>query len=52
MKFKASNKNGADISEFLRIFLTSFDHNPNETIYFVIAFIDLYKRISEKNNLV
>jgi len=44
-KFEAFGTQGADIFEFVRIFLNILPHSEDETIYIAIALIDLFRNI-------
>jgi hypothetical protein len=42
---------GVDIIDFVRIFLNLIPHNDEETLYFTVGLIDLFKDICETFNL-
>jgi hypothetical protein len=50
-KFKPFGKKGVDIIDFIRIFLISIEHKEEEALYLLIALIDLFKEITETNNM-
>ena len=41
-------KKGADIIDFVRLFLNVIEHNEEETLFMVIATVDLFRKVSEK----
>lgn len=50
-KFKEFDKRGVDLVDFVKIFLTCFDHQDHETIYIVISLIEFYKTMLESLGL-
>lgn len=40
-------KKGADIIDFVRLFLNVIEHNEEETLFMVIATVDLFRKVSE-----
>lgn len=40
-----------DIIDFVRMFLNVIEHKEDETIYMVIAIVELFRRVSENNNM-
>ena len=50
-KFKEHEKKGVDIVDFVKIMLSCFDHKQDETIYIVLALIDLFKGICESMSI-
>jgi len=46
-KFKEFDKRGVDVVDFVKIFLTCFDHQDHETIYIVISLIEFFKTMLE-----
>lgn len=49
--FQEYDRKGVDIIDFVRIFLKVFNPSENETLYLVIALLDLFRVISEGNEL-
>jgi hypothetical protein len=49
--FREFNAKGADIIDFVRIFLNILSHEQDETLYLAISLIDLFKDICETYNL-
>lgn len=50
-KFKDYDRKGVDIIDFVRIFLNIIEHTDNETLYLVIALIELFRVVSESMNM-
>ncbi len=50
-KFKEYDSRGVDIVDFVRIFLGIIHHNDKETLYIVVALIELFKDIVETYTL-
>jgi hypothetical protein len=50
-KFKEFDKRGVDVVDFVKIFLTCFDHQDYETIYIVISLIEFFKTMLESLGL-
>ena len=50
-KFKEYDKRCVDIVDFVKIFLTCFDHQDHETIYIVISLIEFFKTMLESLGL-
>ena len=44
-------RRGVDIVDFVKIFITTIDHKPHETLFLIFALIDFFKEISEIHNL-
>lgn len=40
-----------NITDFVRIMLSMITHNENETLFLVLALIDMFKEISEKQEM-
>ena len=45
------NDNTMDIISFVRFFLNIFTHEEHETLFLTIALIDIFKEISEAQNM-
>ena len=46
-RFRDYDKRGVDIIDFVRVFLNIIDHTAKQTLFIVIALIDLFKDICE-----
>lgn len=49
--FRDYDSRGLDIIDFVKVMLSSLDHTKEETIYLVLALIDLYRSICEQKGI-
>lgn len=49
--FKDYDKKGVDIIDFVRIFLNILEHQSQETLYLIMALVELFRIISESLNM-
>lgn len=49
--FKEYDKKGVDIIDFVKIFLNIIEHQERETLYLVMALVELFRMISETLNM-
>ena len=50
-RFKDFESHGIDIIDFVKVFLNMIEHTEKETLYIVLALIDLFKDICESYGL-